>query len=120
LWCSFIFASEWHLLQVYDDSEDGWQVAHFPSAPRCVIGNLCGPLYEIGSHALVVWHSVQTVPYELGCDAGFEWQLTHALDSPVNVELLWHFPQEMPRCAPVSLNPVRSWSNVAGSHLFVE
>ena len=62
LWCSVILAFEWHLLQVYDDSEDGWQVEHVPPAPRWFTGNVCGPLYEIGSQALVVWHSVHTVP----------------------------------------------------------
>jgi hypothetical protein len=55
-------AFEWHLLQVYDANEDWWQVAHFPPAPPWLTGNVCGPLYEIGSQAFVVWHLVHVVP----------------------------------------------------------
>ena len=44
MWCSFILVFEWHLLQVYDASEDGWQIEHVPFEVRWVIGNRCGPL----------------------------------------------------------------------------
>jgi hypothetical protein len=48
------------------------------------------------------------------------WQPTQVVGSPLNVDPLWHFWQEMPTCAPVSLNTVRLWSNEAGSHRLVE